>query len=330
MESNGETPNSYYLEILANYLVVPKEKEEKRERQILTENRLSTINKRETSFEGLSTQFENGEDGVYNLVKENDKSVIFQPKDPITKEDIATIPELKQINDAIEMWKTKLTRATGKDAYIIKQAIIDLQKDQYIVRQAYRRSVNVAPSFGSRNYTKLEEKISVAADGTITTSGVSLLDPEVCAAILKYYSRLKQGSWNNFYSDTWYLMTAFDEIAQTALAKQPAYYESIVEWRIDGLTNEQIQIKLQEQYNVYHATDYISRLWTKKIPSLIAAEAQEQYLDYHYLEIEKVDYKKCSRCGQIIPKIERYFSRNKSSKDGYYSICKKCRSKKRS
>ena len=42
-----------YLEILADYLIVPVEKEERRERELLTENRLATINKRETSFEGL-------------------------------------------------------------------------------------------------------------------------------------------------------------------------------------------------------------------------------------------------------------------------------------
>ena len=40
------------------------EKQEKKEKSILTENRLVTINKRETSFEGLVSQFENGEDGV--------------------------------------------------------------------------------------------------------------------------------------------------------------------------------------------------------------------------------------------------------------------------
>ena len=29
---------------------------------------MTTINKRETSFEGLIGQFENGEDGIYNFV----------------------------------------------------------------------------------------------------------------------------------------------------------------------------------------------------------------------------------------------------------------------
>jgi hypothetical protein len=47
------------------------EKQEKKERKILTENRMMTVNKRETSFEGLVSQLENGEDGIYNLISDN-------------------------------------------------------------------------------------------------------------------------------------------------------------------------------------------------------------------------------------------------------------------
>ncbi len=124
-------------------------------------------------------------------------------------------------------------------------------------------------------------------------------------------------------------MQAFDELSQLALAKQPAYYEALVTYKIDGLTSEEIKLKLQEEYGINHSVEYISNLWRQKIPKLIAMEAEDQYLDYHYLEKEKGEYKKCSRCGQIKLKIDRNFSKNKDSKDGYYSICKKCRNKKR-
>lgn len=52
LAENGE-PSSQYLETLADYLVLCMEKQEKKERKILTENRLATVTKRETSFEGL-------------------------------------------------------------------------------------------------------------------------------------------------------------------------------------------------------------------------------------------------------------------------------------
>lgn len=76
-------PTEKYLEILADYLILCMEKQERKEKRILTENRMSTVNKRETSFEGLVGQFENGEDGIYNLITQ-DKNVIFQPKVSIT------------------------------------------------------------------------------------------------------------------------------------------------------------------------------------------------------------------------------------------------------
>lgn len=47
------TPSPQYLDILADYLILCMEKQEKKQKKILTENRLTTVNKRETSFEGL-------------------------------------------------------------------------------------------------------------------------------------------------------------------------------------------------------------------------------------------------------------------------------------
>lgn len=52
LEENPE-PNEKYLEILTDYLIFAMEKQEKKEKKILTDNRMMTVNKRETSFEGL-------------------------------------------------------------------------------------------------------------------------------------------------------------------------------------------------------------------------------------------------------------------------------------
>ena len=70
LEENPD-PSEKYLEILADYLVLCMEKQEKKEKAILTENRMATVNKRETSYEGLVSQLENGEDGIYNLMDDS-------------------------------------------------------------------------------------------------------------------------------------------------------------------------------------------------------------------------------------------------------------------
>jgi len=82
------------------------------------------------------------------------------------------------------------------------------------------------------------------------------------------------------------------------------------------------------EFGIKYSLEYISSLWRNKIPKIIAGMAKDEYLDWYYLVVEKGKYKKCSRCGQIKLAHNYYFSKNKCSKDGYYSICKKCRNLK--
>ena len=304
------------------------EKQERKERKILTDNRMMTVNKRECSFEGLVSQLENGEDGIYNLITDN-KNQIFQPKVTITKKDLDEIQPLRQLREAINVWEAKLKVTEGKDAFVIKKALIEMRKDQYVIKNAYRRPIVPNKLTRSTHITMLPDETSSFddEDGYPIPKGVSLLDPVVCSAILCNYSRLKEDSYDNFEGDLYYLMLAFDEIADKALKEYPLY-EKIVECKVDGLQNTQIQEILQMEFGIKHSLEYISSLWRKKIPKLIASQAEDEYLYWYYLNIEKGKYKKCSRCGQVKLAHNKYFSKNKTSKDGYYSICKKCRNSK--
>ena len=152
-------PTSQYLETLADYLVLCMEKQEKKERKLLTDNRMATVNKRETSYEGLVSQLENGEDGIYNMIT-NNKNTIFQPKVMITKADVEEIPGMQQLRDAIKMWETKLKTTTGREAYIIKSAIIELRKDQYVLKNAYRRPIVMTKLTRSRTEVRLDDDFS--------------------------------------------------------------------------------------------------------------------------------------------------------------------------
>ena len=303
------------------------EKQEKKERKILTENRLMTVNKRETSYEGLVSQLENGEDGIYNLINDN-KNQIFQPKVTITKKDLEDIPFLKQLREAINQWEAKLKTAEGKNAFVIKKALIEMRKDQYIIKAAYKKPVVFTKIAHTPHSIPLEDKTCrFDKDGYPIPEGVSLLDPNVCSTILCNYLRFKQDSAENFSGDLYYLMKAFDEIMEKALKDFPLY-QRITECKINGLQNIQIQEILEKEFDTKHSLEYISSLWRKKIPKLIASVAEDQYLDWYYLNEEKGQYKKCSRCGQIKLAHNKYFSKNKTSKDNFYSICKECRNKK--
>ena len=319
-------PTTQYLETLADYLVLCMEKQEKKERKLLTENRMATVNKRETSFEGLVSQLENGEDGIYGMIS-NDKNQIFQPKVMITKKDVEEIPGLVQLREAIKMWEQKLKTASGRDAFIIKTAIIELRKDQYILRDAYRKPIIPKNITRSKHFIPLESDFSFDDEGYVVPEGVSLCDPKVVSAILCNYSLMKQESWGEFEKDLWYLMQAVDEVADAALKEYPLY-DRICEYKVDGLQNIDIQEKIQEEFVIKHSVEYISSLWRNKIPKLIASEAEDRLLNWYFLTEMKGKYKKCSRCGEIKLAHNKYFSKNKTSKDGFYSICKCCRNSK--
>ena len=318
--------NESYLEILADYLILCMEKQEKKEKKVLTENRMTTVNKRETSFEGLVSQLENGEDGIYNLMNEN-KNVIFTPKISITQEDLETIPFLAQLRDSINTWDAALKRTSGKDAYTIKKALIEMRKDQYVIKQAYQRPIiPIKLTRSIQTHIPLDDNSYLNEDNEVVIQGISLMDPNVVSAILCNYSKLKEDSYDRFEGDTWYLIQAFEEICDAALKDFPLYMR-IVECKIDKMQNIDIQDTLQQEFGIKHTPEYISSLWRNKIPKMIAAEAEQRFL-YHEFDILGLPFKKCSKCGQSKPAHNQFFSINKTSRDGWYSICKCCRNRK--
>lgn len=303
------------------------EKQEKKEKKILTDNRMATVNKRECSFEGLAAQMENGEDGIYGLVNES-KNVIFQPKISITQHDLDTIPCLKQLRDTINAWEVALKKASGtKQAFMMKKALIEMRKDQYIIKQAYQKPIIPCKITRSvRSHIPLDDT-SYLNGQEVVIQGVSLMDPNVISAILCNYSKLKEDSYDQFDGDTWYLIQSFENICDKALEDFPIY-QRIVELKIDKMQNSDIQEALKQEFGTTYSIEYISSLWRNKIPKLIAEEALEDFLRWQY-RINNYPMKKCSKCGQLKPAHNQFFSRNKTSKDGLYSICKRCRNKKR-
>ena len=61
---------------------------------------------------------------------------------------------------------------------------------------------------------------------------------------------------------------------------------------------------------------------------MIARTASDEWLIWNYTMKEPGKWKRCSKCGQIKLAHNHFFSKNNTSKDGYYSICKECRNKK--
>lgn len=318
-----------YLEILSDYIIFAMDKAERKEKKILTSNRMVTVNKRETSYQGLVAKLENGEDGVYNLMAGNDKNIIFTPKVTITPEDIEEIPGLKELRASIEKIEKEEKAATGKKKFFLKKQLIEMRQEQYILKNSYRAPMHCMNLIKSFHQITFDEKITVIDEGTVKGEGLlCFFNPSHISALLCNYYKLKDSVWGKFNTDAWCIMQDLDNLINIALKdKYPMYYDLLF-WKAQGLQNVEVQKLLEKKHNVKHSVEYISSLWRQKIPKIMAEKAQELYLIWHYSNVEYGHWKKCSRCGQIKLANNRFYSKNKSSRDGLYSICKECRNAK--
>ena len=327
---------SRYLTILADYLLQLDNIGTKNKDNIITPNRKTVIDSHETSFEGLVAVFdseygENGssgnEDAIYNLITDN-KNIVLTPRlRKISNEDLENVPGLKELVDEINRLEEAFKQASGKAKMSIKKNIIALRKDQYVLRASYKGNINCMNATKSASKLDIYEEIEVCGEDLKVEANISLLIPQHVSALLCNYSALKAECWGKLESDMYWLLVALEDTIDQALYDYPLYFDLMV-YKIDGLQNTEIQKLLQNTFGIKYSVEYISSLWRNKIPKLIAEQAQKNYLEYYYTNIKKGNWKRCSRCGQIKLAHTKFFSKNKTSKDGFYSICKDCRNKK--
>ena len=318
----------YYLEQLTKYLT--ETPENKKEKKVLTDNRMVTINKRETSYEGLVAKLENGEDGIYNFMTGGDKNILLVPKIQITEDDIATIPGLKELREEIKKVEIRQRAARGKQKFLLTKQLIEMRQDQYVLKSSYKPPVAMMKVTKSVNQIDLDEHIIVDENGDpVSNCLVSLFDPHHVCCLLCNYSKLKEDCWGHFDSDWWYLMEDFDNLSERALKEDYPILYDIMIYKIDGLQNKDVAARIKQDYDVSYSVEYLSAVWRKKIPKIIADKAKEEWIVWHYTYEEKGKWKRCSRCHEIKLAHPYFFTRNKTAKDGWYSMCKCCRNKKK-
>lgn len=322
--------NKKYAEYFADYIINAMTPEEKKSRTILTDNRMVTINKRETSYQGLVSKFENGEDGLYNLIID-DKNVLLTPKTSITEKDVKEIEALQVLKDSIKLVEDMEKAATGKKRFQLKKQLIEMHQEQYTIKSNVKQTTNIVAGGSVKGFSKMDlsENIWINEEGEPESDClINFFNHEHICALLCNYSALKEDAWGKFTSDAYYMMEDLDNLIENTLRDEyPLYYKLLI-YKIDGKQNLEIQNLLDQEFGIKHSVEYLSSLWRNKIPKLIAENAKEEYLMWYYTYKEKGKWKTCSRCGKSKLATNRFFSKNSTSKDGWYSICKQCRNEK--
>ena len=190
--------NKKYIEVLSDYIVSAMTPEEKKSKMILTDNRMITINKRETSYQGLAESFESGEDGLYNLMID-DKNRLLTHKYKITEKDLNEIKPLKDLRESIAAVEKMEKEATGKRKFLLKKQLIEMHQEQYIIKNFYKENAVMPSNGGSSKLIKgfskmkIEENITIDENGEpVSNSVISFFNPIHVSALLCNYSSLKE------------------------------------------------------------------------------------------------------------------------------------------
>lgn len=257
-----------YLSYLGNYILFTSDgdqtkKEKKEDYPIATKNREVTTKKREISYEEIVATLENGEDGIYSMMV-NDKNRIMDYKDPINEADIAEIPGVQEHLQLIDALKLKLETATGRAKYFLKKQIIETYQQIYIIKEAYKgapargKISNQAKTFA---HMPLEDKIYLNENLMPQNAGpLSLFNPMHISFLLCHYSELKQELIDDLSSDMRFLLLDLEDLVTRTLLPQHELFFDLICWKIDNLTNVEIQQRMESCYGVKHTEQYYSNL----------------------------------------------------------------------
>lgn len=299
--------STYSLDALADYLITAMNKQERKQRYILTANREKTINRREQKF---SIETDDDMETLLYHIKPPTANTKLPSRPQITEQDLRLYPELRQIQETALTYKNIYPQLTEYQAYLAKKISIELYQDLYLAKDLLRQPVTVSMRHNEVHHPSLDF--------------ISLTDSRTVKAILSNYSKLKEDSFDCPDSDIALLLLDFDDLSYKATQNHPHLRFLLIN-KIDGKSNAYIAKEMRFQLGLTYNENYISTLWTTKLPNLIAETAQQQLRKPNPHEKTK----QCGSCLQYLTLDSKNFHKNKFSSDGFYSLCKQCRAARR-
>ena len=158
-----------------------------------------------------------------------------------------------------------------------------------------------------------------------------LRDPNSWLQLLPYYNTiynaiLEAEERHDIESEAPALWNTIQYYFDRALMQ--AEYRLIVKMKSENWRNEDINNELRRRNLKTFSVNYISTIYKKRIPKLLA-----QAVEAHYelaLALDQPDeWKRCSKCGKLLHLDSNHFRRLGKSKDGFVGSCKQCDKKKR-
>ena len=296
-------------------------------------------------------------------------------KPTMDKEKCKDIPGMKELWEQIEVIDHKIKLVEGKvqpdcgeqipelsskGLYQLKHILIELRKDQYILKDTAFPEIQAQKNYGSfysnpvdfqlcypvfpcgimrskndQNFIKpwssTRSFVAIDLDNRIKELNAAgkpyfnFMDKEHIYQLCLAYYELED--YANRFPDSplqGLLWTLDFYIEKANLSEQQ---KLIVEGKKRRLLNRDICQELMEKLGIYHQENYVSTIWNK-VCGLIAEAAELNY-DEWCCKDYKPAWKTCSCCGETLLRDPRNFVRKSKAQDGLTNKCKKCDQRRR-
>lgn len=299
------------LETLASYILAKDKEVSENEEKIKTYNSrelfLRAI-KEEATMKELTPNSESTEFAVFKMEKNYKKEI----KDKVTAEDVKKYPEVKAYIDAYNInlaeykalgKKESLTNEESKRKYYLKKTLSSLKVDALDTKLAFERPI--------------KWKQALKDNGCPNWDYIDLMDREHIKCLLQIPLN------EDLQNDLACIRTDLESLIERT--KFTDRQKEVLDLWIRDVPISKDKYRggkgIAEILGIKHST--VLTILNQAIDCIINTYIEELE-DWYYLNINKGEYKKCSKCGEV--KLVQRF--DKKGKQGYQSRCKKCRKEK--
>ena len=257
------------------------------------------------------------------------------PKPSFSREDQtnANLPNINDLWHSIDAVQAVLekTDPTSKKYYEFKHLLVELRKDQYLLRDQVKSPITKKPDHASAWEPQTSAvdtwPLSNSIPGVLENpfhNGVVVdipLDPPRNTIDLTNWKHIAQigfGYWE-LRDENKPLIDQFDRYVEMANFSE----QQTIIWngKLAGKSNLEILADL-EASGYSHAPNYISTIWTTCCKK-VAAQADLVYDEWCCKDWDKA-WKRCSCCGEWKMRDRRLWHKKKKNIDGWANVCKDC------
>lgn len=322
-------PTRAQMSAMADYLLFVSDpgstlRERSEEYPVLTRNREATIARREVGAGALAPRGGSDQPSVEEALSSLGRNVpstgVGAPRSPSPSD-----WRMADNEEAVASLLAQADRAGGKRRFELRRQVIA----KYRERSAIAESASPAIPSVSRSLVPPDSPVCLDDEVGIDPvtlaprgrRGLTMCDEPCVRALMRDYPALRALCEGDARSDVAAMLADLEE-ALSAVCAGDAVLSEFVSLMLEGRTVASATAEMGAR-GVHRSGQYWAAQWGQRLPRAVADRARRVWLLRNWGK-----RKVCTMCGRELPAHPMWFTRN-TSRDGYYSRCKECRTRVR-